>query len=55
MVSGGIEQGETATAAALREIREETGLSPSTFYLADAVETFYMRGIYDQLLDKQNH
>ena len=43
MVSGGIEQGETASAAALREIREETGLSPSAFYVADAVETFYMQ------------
>lgn len=42
MVSGGIEPGETASAAALREIQEETGLIPSSFYTADAVETFYM-------------
>lgn len=43
MISGGIEKGETAFAAAFREIQEETGLLPSTFYSADAVETFYMK------------
>lgn len=42
MVSGGIEPGETAAEAALREIQEETGLIPSALYSADAVETFYM-------------
>lgn len=42
MISGGIEKGETAKEAALREIHEETGLTPHAIYLADAVETFYM-------------
>lgn len=43
MVSGGIENGETAMQAALREIQEETGLIPFALYSADAVETFYMQ------------
>lgn len=42
MVTGGIEAGEKAWQAALREIHEETGLVPQRFYSADAVETFYM-------------
>ena len=42
MVTGGIETGETAPQAALREIQEETGLIPYALYSADAVETFYM-------------
>lgn len=42
MISGGIEAGESASQAVLREIREETGLIPQTLYSADAVETFYM-------------
>jgi dATP pyrophosphohydrolase len=41
MVSGGIDAGETAWQAALREIREETNLIPDRFYSADAVESFY--------------
>ncbi|MEI8125515.1 MAG: NUDIX domain-containing protein [Parachlamydiaceae bacterium] len=41
MVSGGIEEGETAWKAALREIQEETNLIPEQFYSADAVESFY--------------
>lgn len=43
MVSGKVEEGETAWQAALREIWEETGLRPDHFYSADAVETFYMK------------
>jgi dATP pyrophosphohydrolase len=43
MISGGIESGETAPQAALREIQEETGLIPQALYSADAVETFYMQ------------
>ena len=43
MISGGIENGETAVQAALREIQEETGLIPYALYSADAVETFYMQ------------
>ena len=45
MVTGGIEEGETAPQAALREIREETGLEPVKLYSADAVETFYMQSV----------
>jgi dATP pyrophosphohydrolase len=45
MVSGGIESGETAPQAALREIQEETGLIPEALYSADIVETFYMQSI----------
>jgi dATP pyrophosphohydrolase len=41
MVSGGIEEGETAVEAALREIQEETGICPGTLYSADAVKNFY--------------
>ena len=41
MVSGKIEPGETAWEAALREVREETGLVPDRFYNADCMEIFY--------------
>ena len=34
-VAGKIEEGETAWQAALRELNEETGLTPTTFYSAD--------------------
>ena len=40
-VAGGIESGETAWQAALREIREETQLVPETLYSADLLERFY--------------
>jgi dihydroneopterin triphosphate diphosphatase len=42
MVSGGVEKGETAPEAAIRELMEETGLTPSLFYTADTIESFYM-------------
>ncbi len=41
MISGGIQEGETAWQAAKREIFEETALIPDRFYSADAIETFY--------------
>ncbi len=41
-VHGKIEPGEKAWEAALREIREETGLTPTEFYQIDAVNTFYL-------------
>lgn len=44
MVSGGVLEGEIASAAVLREIQEETGLIPEELYSADIVETFYMIG-----------
>jgi dATP pyrophosphohydrolase len=40
-VHGMIEPGEKAHAAARREMREETGLSPGRFFKTDVVETFY--------------
>lgn len=42
MISGGIDNSETASQAAMREIKEETGLTPYALYSADVVETFYM-------------
>ncbi len=41
MVSGKIEKGEKAWEAALREIKEETGLVPDRLYSANATEIFY--------------
>lgn len=42
IVRGRIETGETAWQAALRELREETGLVPTEFFAVNAVETFYL-------------
>ena len=40
-VRGSIEPGETAAAAAVRELREETAVTPADFYRLGSVETFY--------------
>jgi dATP pyrophosphohydrolase len=40
-VHGAIEPGETPVDAALRELREETGLVPEGFYNLSRVESFY--------------
>ena len=39
---GGIEDGETAGQAALRELAEETGLKPLEFYQLDTIDLFYL-------------
>ncbi len=41
IVSGGIEPGEKAYEAALREVREETGLKPIGLYNTPLTNTFY--------------
>jgi 8-oxo-dGTP pyrophosphatase MutT (NUDIX family) len=41
-VHGAIEPGETPVDAALRELREETGLVPDRFYSLSRVESFYL-------------
>ncbi|MGR3621197.1 NUDIX hydrolase [Pseudophaeobacter sp.] len=40
-IAGSLEPDETAWQAALRELREETGLRPKNFYSADICEQFY--------------
>ena len=40
-VAGKIEDGETATETAIRELKEETGLSPKNMFVADHVSRFY--------------
>jgi dihydroneopterin triphosphate diphosphatase len=42
-IYGGIHNGETATQAALRELKEETGLTPMHMWQVEYVETFYFR------------
>lgn len=41
MVSGKIKDNETAHSAALREIKEETSLTPEKFWVAPTVNSFY--------------
>ena len=43
-VTGGIERGESALAAAVREVREETGLSPIRWWALEHLATFYDPG-----------
>lgn len=40
-VAGKIEEGETSSEAAIRELKEETGLSPMNMFVADHVSKFY--------------
>ena len=42
LVTGGIDEGETAWQAAIRELREETSLAPIELYQVDVVNTFYL-------------
>jgi len=41
-IRGRVEGGETAVAAALREMHEETGLRPTEFYALSTCEVFYI-------------
>jgi dATP pyrophosphohydrolase len=41
MVGGKIERGETAWQAALRELEEETGLTPACLWVVPSVNSFY--------------
>jgi len=41
MVAGKLEKGETAAQAAWREVQEETGLTPQTFYAGDTLECYF--------------
>ena len=40
-VAGKIEEGETASEAAIRELKEETGFDPVRMFVADHVSKFY--------------
>jgi dATP pyrophosphohydrolase len=41
LIHGGVDANETFAAAALRELHEETELTPREFYRSGAVESFY--------------
>lgn len=41
LISGGLESGETAWQAALREVWEETGLAPTEFFRLSTLTSFY--------------
>lgn len=41
IVTGSIEQGETALQGALREMKEETGYGPQRFWIVPHMNTFY--------------
>ncbi|MDX1591290.1 MAG: NUDIX pyrophosphatase [Balneolaceae bacterium] len=41
MVGGKAEEGETFWQAALRELKEETGLNPKSFWTLPSINTFY--------------
>jgi 8-oxo-dGTP pyrophosphatase MutT (NUDIX family) len=41
LVSGGLDPGEAAWRGAIREVREETGLSPVEFYRLSTMTSFY--------------
>lgn len=48
MVAGKVDEGESATVGAMRELFEETGLRPNRFYTADFLESFYLEK-YDMI------
>ena len=48
-VYGGVEEGETAIQAALRELKEETNLTPRRMFQVEYIETFYM-AMHDRIL-----
>jgi dihydroneopterin triphosphate diphosphatase len=41
LIRGGLNENENAVAGALRELREESGLTPQEFYRLGTVESFY--------------
>ena len=45
-IGGGIEEGEITWEAALREIREETGITKVTLYSSNKFDQFYNSNIY---------